>query len=219
MTIRHVLFDVNGTLFDPSSLEEPLGREHRGFANQLLLDTVLLAMADCLSGGYRDFSELLEVAAARRLELLGRRDALDAVTGGAKEMRPAPDAARALELLDDAGIGAGALSNSSARSVEALAKRAGLSLSPIVGTEHSRTFKPHSDVYAAGVSAVGASPGEVVLITAHSWDGIGAKRAGLRVAWISRTEQLQLELDHGFDFTAGGLADAAGQIVDRDPPR
>ena len=217
MQVRHVFFDVNGTLFDPSVVEEPLGEERRGFADQLLADAVTLAMAESLTGGYRDFSELIRAAAARGLELIDRAELLDAVTAKIGEMAPFEEAGEALRLLNEAGISTGALSNSSKQSVESLADGSDLPLSPIIGTDAVRAFKPHPDVYAAAVSAVEAQPQEVALVTVHSWDAIGAKRAGLCAAWVSRKEGLPLQLDERFDFAANDLAEAARLILTREP--
>ncbi|HEV2752931.1 MAG TPA: hypothetical protein VGV36_03735, partial [Solirubrobacteraceae bacterium] len=41
-----------------------------------------------------------------------------------------------------------------------------------------------------GVDALGAQPGEVTLVAAHWWDVEGAKRAGLRTAWVARRERV-----------------------------
>jgi 2-haloacid dehalogenase len=132
-------------------------------------------------------------------------------------MVPFEEAGEALRLLNEAGISTGALSNSSKKSVESLAENSRLPLSPVLGTDAVRAFKPHPDVYAAAVSAVEARPQEVALVTAHSWDAMGAKRAGLCAAWVSRNEGLPVQLDERFDFAANDLAEAAQLILTHEP--
>jgi 2-haloacid dehalogenase len=217
--IKQVLFDLNGTLFDPAAMAAPLAAEGaEELVGEILGDTVLFAMAETLSGSYRDFSELLRAAASRRLALAGRTDRLDAVVAAAKEMRPYPDAAAAIETLRDAGIAAGVLTNSSTETARSLVEAADLpDLEPIVGTDEVRVFKPDRRVYERGIEAAGHQPDEVLLISAHNWDAIGAKRAGLRAAWASRRERVRAPLDPAPDFEAPDLAEVAAQVVRSTP--
>jgi FMN phosphatase YigB (HAD superfamily) len=77
------------------------------------------------------------------------------------------------------GDRAGVLTNTeAARSLIAAADLP--DLDPVVGTNQVRAFKPDRRVYEHCVEASGRAPGEVVLITAHGWDAVGAKRAGDR---------------------------------------
>jgi 2-haloacid dehalogenase len=215
MAIKQVLFDLNGTLFDPATMAGPLEADRaEELVDEILGDTILFAMVETLSGSYRDFSELLRAAAERRLELSGKQDQVEAIVAAAQEMRPFPDASAAIETLRSAGIGAGVLTNSSTETARSLIAKAELSdLDPIVGTDEVRAFKPGRRVYERGVAASGFDADQVVLITAHSWDAIGAKRAGLRAGWIARRERLRFPLDPSPDFEAADLASAAAQIA------
>jgi hypothetical protein len=74
VAIRQVYFDLNGTLFDPSVMAEPIGGAGADdLVEEILGEAVLLAMAETLSGSYRDFAELLRAATFRRLALAGSR--------------------------------------------------------------------------------------------------------------------------------------------------
>ena len=215
MPIEQVVFDLNGTLFDPAAMAEPLGHGGEGLVEEILGDTILLAMVETLTGSYRDFSELLRAAARRRLALQGQDDRLDAVVAGAKEMKPYPEAPVAIETLREAGIGAAVLTNSSTDAARSLVANAELRpLAPIVGTDQVGAFKPDFRVYERGVEAAGRRPEAVALITAHAWDAIGAKRAGLRAAWVSRRERARPRIDPAPDLEAPDLATAAARIVD-----
>ena len=214
MPIEQVVFDLNGTLFDPAAMAEPLGNGGEGLVEEILGDTILLAMVETLTGSYRDFSELLRAAASRRLALRGQDDRLDAVAAGAKEMKPYPEARAAIETLREDGIGAGVLTNSSTDAAQSLVANADLPpLAPIVGTDQVQAFKPDRRVYERGAEAAGRRADEVVLVTAHAWDAIGAKRAGLRAAWISRRERARAPIDPAPDFEAPDLATAAARIA------
>ncbi len=193
MRLQQVYFDLNGTLFDPSVIGEALGGTgSERLVEEIMGDTVLSAMAETLGGSYRDFSELLRAAATRRLALAGRPDLVDEVTSAARRMRPFPDAEEAVERLRAAEIGAGVLTNSSTETARSLLAGSGLELDPVIGTDQAKAFKPDPRVYRRAVEASGHAAEEVALITAHGWDAIGAKRAGLRAAWVSRKERLPL---------------------------
>jgi 2-haloacid dehalogenase len=220
MRIQQVYFDLNGTLFDPSVMKEPLGAEgSEQWVEGIFGDTILAAMAETLSGSYRDFSKLMRAAATRRLTLAGRPDLVDEVMSAARGMPPFPDAEEAVETLRAAEIGVGVLTNSSTETARSLLAAAGLELHPVIGSDQVKAFKPDPRVYQRAVEASGHPAEEVGLVAAHSWDVIGAKRAGLQAAWVSRGERLRLELPPEPDFSGSDLADVAEQIVAASEPR
>ena len=90
---EYALFDLNGTLLDPSPLGEPL-EGNANFVADVLDDAVRLAMIATITDSYCDFSALLEAAARGRLQAAGRAELLDDVMAGASRMKPFPDASR-----------------------------------------------------------------------------------------------------------------------------
>jgi 2-haloacid dehalogenase len=214
VAIRQVYFDLNGTLFDPSVMAEPIGGAGADdLVDEILGEAVLLAMAETLSGSYRDFGELLRAGAARRLTLAGLEDSLDELASAAQRMRPFPDAGAAIATLHSAGLRVGVLTNSSTESAKTLVSRSGFGLEPLVGTDQVRAFKPAHRVYERGAAAAGCSLEEVALITAHGWDAIGAKRAGMLATWVARKERLRPQIDPAPDLEANSLAEAAETIA------
>jgi 2-haloacid dehalogenase len=87
-------------------------------------------------------------------------------------------------------------------------------MEPVVGTEEVRAFKPDPSVYRRGVESTGYPAEEVALVSAHSWDVLGASRAGLRTAWVSRRERIAPPIGAGAEIEAPDLAGAARQIAD-----
>lgn len=213
MEIRHALFDLNGTLFDPAALSEPLGPAGEGLHEAILSDTVQLAMTANSTGAFGDFAELMKAAAARRLELAGMGERLEEVIEATAGMRPFAEAGRAMEILREAGIGAGVLTNSASATAERLVATSELDLDPILGTDAIGAFKPHPRVYEHGLEVLGLEPEQVVLFSAHSWDLSGARAVGLRTAWVARSEGLPLMPAGGPDFRGADLAEVAAAIV------
>src|SRR5919199_1274976 len=73
MGLKWVLFNLTGTLVDPTVLAQPLGDS--GADEDLVLaaldDTVAMAMVDALTGDRHQLDELMAAAMRRRLRLAG----------------------------------------------------------------------------------------------------------------------------------------------------
>jgi 2-haloacid dehalogenase len=216
MPLRWVLFDLNGTLLDPSGVGEPLGL---GAAESLsaLDEAIVQSMADTLSGARRGFPGYLRAALERRARLAGRGvEALNEAMERAAGMPAYPDAAAAIEGLGDAGLSVGVLTNSARAAAEAALSTAGLRerLQLVVGADEAATYKPDPRVYRLGVERAGAEPGSVCLVAAHGWDLLGAGRVGLRTAWVARKERFLLSTVPEPDFRGETLLEVALRIAD-----
>src|SRR5881227_3610314 len=115
-----VLFDLNGTLVDPSGLDEPL-------MPTAFEDAIQLAMVTTLTGGQAAFKDLIGAALRRRLALDGRDEGdAEAALARLGEMPAFPEARAALERLAAGGLHVGVLTQSSADSAEQVLRNAGL---------------------------------------------------------------------------------------------
>ena len=201
--LSHVLFDLNGTLVDPSAMAEPLGggAGARRLVQASLDEAATAGMVESLTGSYRPFSELLRAAVRSRLEAHDLEDALDGVMDQARRMPPFPDSGPAVALLAESGISAGVLTNSETDAARALLRDGLDRLDPVIGSDRAGAFKPDPRLYGHAVQEVGATPEEVLLISAHWWDVIGAKRSGLSAAWVARRGP---RLEHGPKPDVGG---------------
>src|SRR5947209_7182583 len=120
--VTWVLFDLNGTLLDPSGITEAFGggEAERRITAEAFHEALLLTMADTVSGGeYRPLSEYLRAALERSLRAEGRDlAALDSAMERAAAMKPFPDVAGALARLGGASLKLGVLTNSTAEAAE-----------------------------------------------------------------------------------------------------
>lgn len=55
--------------------------------------------------------------------------------------------------------------------------------------ECPKRFKPHPRAYEAFSEEAGVKSHDIVLVTIHKWDVVGAKRAGWRVVWVDRKSE------------------------------
>jgi 2-haloacid dehalogenase len=218
MPVRWVLFDLNGTLVDPSVLAQPLGDSVA--AEELVyaaLDVaVAQAMASSLTGVHTEFRSLLDAALRRGLSLAGADPEL---AGSAVELlgsMPAfIEAPAALERLRGEGLHLGVLTQSSTEAAEQVLRFAGLRdrMDLVIGADVSGSFKPDAPSYGAAVARTGVGPREVCLVSAHWWDVLGAGRAGLRTGWVARRERVLLASVPDPDVVGNDLIDVADGIV------
>ena len=219
--VRWVLFDLNGTVLDPAAIADPLGGgdEERRLVGDAFREALLMTMADTLSGGaYRPLPEYLRAALERALRAAGRDTGpLDAAMRRTSAMQPFPEAARALGLLREAGLRVGVLTNSTTETAERALESARLRdcFDVVLGSDAGEVFKPHPRVYRHAVSELAVEPDQACLVAAHAWDVAGAMRAGLRGAWVARSERWLPAVVPEPDLRGNDLEDAAREIARR----
>src|SRR5207248_1245036 len=152
----------------------------------------------------------------RSLRAQGRAlDGLEDAMERAAAMEPFPETEAALSRLLAADIRVGVLTNSTAQAAEHALTAAGIRerFEAVIGGDEVQTFKPHPRVYEHAAERVAVSPSEIVLVTAHGWDVMGAMRAGLRGAWVARGERWLVPIVPEPDVRGEDLEDAARLIV------
>jgi 2-haloacid dehalogenase len=221
MALQWVLFNLTGTLVDPTVLAQPLGDS--GADEDLVLaaldDTVAMAMVEALTGGSSSLDELMAAAMRRRLRLIGTdesraADALELIG----TMPAYIEAPGALESLRGRGLRLGVLSQSSANATESVLRFAGLRdrFDLILSAQDAGAFKPDLRPYRYALERTEAESGNAVcMVSTHWWDVAAAKRAGLRTGWVARRERSLLDTVPPPDYTGRDLAEVAEAIVTR----
>lgn len=215
-----VLFDVNETL---SELQPLRGRFEEVGAPGDLLDawfagTVRDGLALTAAGGYADFRTVALGVLHGQLEqvetLLGDPgEAAEHIVSGFTELDVHPDVEEGIRKLADSGVRMATLSNGSAEVAQKLLERAGLAelVERLLSVDAVRRWKPAPEPYLYAAQELGVAPGECTLVAVHPWDVDGAKRAGLRGAWLDRKRGRYPGFFEAPDVsgeTLGALADA-----------
>ena len=179
-----VLFDLNGTLVDPSVLLED------GDLGVAALDEAnMMAMVTVLAGVEASFKPLLDAALRRGLERAGRDPALAADALSRLPSMPAyPDVPDALAALRSGGFQLAVLTQSAVDAAETVLSNAGIRdhFELVLSAPDSGAFKPEDLAYRYALERAGAT--DAWFVAGHWWDVAGAAFAGLRTAWISRTD-------------------------------
>lgn len=208
-----VLFDLNGTLTDAGAITEawPGGR---GVALGVLDTAVWQAHVDVIGGEFRSFPDYLRAALAQRAAALGLpAELVEAGTTAARALPAQPDAAAALAALRGAGHRPHVLTNSAAEAGRATLEQAGLEVGEVFGCDAVGAYKPDPRPYLHALEQLGAEAGETWMVAAHWWDVTGAKRAGLRTAWVGRDEGALLSTVPRPDVVAADLTGAVERIL------
>ena len=131
------------------------------------------------------------------------------------QMPPFADSSDAIALLRGLGLRIGVLTNSAAAAALDALEVAGLAaqIERVIASDGVRAYKPATSVYRTAVEQLGVRPSEIVLVSAHWWDVTGAKRAGLRTAWVSEKEQVLLPGTPPPDVQGSSLLDVARAIA------
>lgn len=213
-----VVFDVVGTIFDVSALDQPLAELGAAPATReawfaRLLDHSLVLT---LVGEYAPFRE---VASAALRSVLAQQeldpDRADEIVAKLAELPPHPEARSALERLAHAGCRVATLTNSGGEQTRKLLAANGLDelVADILTVEEVRAYKPDPRVYGMAAERLGGAPGRLVLVAAHGWDVLGALRAGWDAIWIDRLEKVwPLPVDEP-ERQAADLDEAARLLV------
>lgn len=195
MPIRSVVFDVNETLSDMSTLRTRF--EDVGAPGDLVATWFAGVLRDgfalTVAGAYADFRDVADAGLRGLLTALPRWDGdaaraaahiLDGFTDLTVHL-DVPDGVRALRA---AGLRLAAFTNGSTANTERLLSRAGMTdhFTALLDVGAPRAWKPAPAAYRYVLDALDADPAETLLVAVHPWDIDGARRAGLQAAWLNR---------------------------------
>jgi 2-haloacid dehalogenase len=221
MALSWVLFNLTGTLVDPTVLAQPLGDS--GADEDLVLaaldDAVAMAMVETLTDGDTPLEAMIGAAIRRRLRLVGADESqADAALQLMSTMPAYLEAPGALEELRARGLKLGVLAQSSAAATDAVLRFAGLRdrFELVLSAQDAGAPKPDLRPYRYALEKTAAgNGGEVCMVSTHWWDVAGAKRAGLRTGWVARRERALLDTVPTPDYTGRDLSEVAEAIVSR----
>jgi len=190
-------FDVYGTLIDTAGVTESLhafaGDQALSFSNLWREKQLEYSFRRGLMQNYQHFAVCTRNAldyTCNALKIEISEQDKDALMSQYRVLPPFSDVTRSLPLLKDAGFRLYAFSNGRAEDVANLLDHADLSayFIDVVSTDEIKSFKPNPAVYAHFLRRSDASGNQAWLISGNPFDVIGAISAGMRGAWVKRTE-------------------------------
>lgn len=199
MTIKAVVFDAYGTLYDIQSVASVTEQTFPGYGEVITqvwrMKQLEYTWLRSLMERFEDFATVTRESLRYTLDTLGldcEAPAFERIMDKYLHLDPYPDARSTLTAL--AGYKRAILSNGSAAMLDALVNNTGFAalLDATLSVDAARVFKPSPKTYALVEAALGVKPHEVVFVSSNPFDVNGAKSFGFKVAWIGRVTRAAL---------------------------
>jgi 2-haloacid dehalogenase len=193
MTIKAVVFDAYGTLYDIQSVAAVTEEAFPGYGEIITqvwrIKQLEYTWLRSLMRRYEDFAVVTRDSLAYTLRCLGLQydaAAFDAIMDKYLHLDLYPDALAALTAMKEKKLAI--LSNGCPDMLGALVKNTGLDrvLDATISVDANKIFKPSPDAYNLIETTLHVPPSQVLFISSNPWDVCGAKAFGLNVAWIER---------------------------------
>jgi 2-haloacid dehalogenase len=193
VTIKAVVFDAYGTLYDIQSVAAVTEEAFPGYGEIITqiwrIKQLEYSWLRSLMHRYEDFSVITADSLAYTLRVLGLKhdtDAFARIMDKYLHLDLYPDAPAALAAMR--GKKLAILSNGSTAMLNALVAGSGLTsvLDATISVDAKQIFKPAPEAYSLIEAVLGVPPTQVLFVSSNPWDACGAKAFGLNVAWIER---------------------------------
>lgn len=193
MSIKAVVFDAYGTLYDVQSVAAVTEETFPGYGDLITqiwrIKQLEYSWLRSLMQRYESFSVITRDSLAYTLRVLGLSyddEAFERIIERYLHLDLYPDAIAALSAMKDRKLAI--LSNGSPDMLNALVKNSGLDrlLNATISVDLRKSFKPAPDVYRLIETTLAIAPADVLFVSSNPWDACGAKAFGLNVAWIER---------------------------------
>jgi 2-haloacid dehalogenase len=193
VTIKAVVFDAYGTLYDIQSVAAVTEAAFPGYGEIITqvwrIKQLEYTWLRSLMRRYEDFSVITRDSLSYTLRCLGLKHdpaVFKRIMEKYLHLELYPDATATLAAMG--GRKLAILSNGSSGMLNALVRNSGLDrvLDATISVDSQKIFKPSPDAYALIESTLDVPPAEVLFVSSNPWDACGAKAFGLNVAWIER---------------------------------
>lgn len=202
MSIRGVVFDAYGTLFDVYSIGRKAEELFPGMGSAIsalwrdkqIEYSRLVSLSDPSGQGsrhYQSFWTLTRNALEYSLVRLGiahDQTQVDALMGGYAELDAFPECEEVLRVVKAIGLPTAVLSNGSPEMLQTAADKSGLTpyLDHLISVDRVRQFKTHPDCYALAPETLGLPAESLLFVSSNAWDVLGATWFGFTTCWVNR---------------------------------
>ncbi|MGB0100047.1 MAG: haloacid dehalogenase type II, partial [Nocardioides sp.] len=217
-----IVLDVNETLSDLAGVGEAFGEVglDDSAVDAWFAGVLRDAFALTVLGVNPSFAEIGSASLRVRLAAAGAKDPASGaqrVMERFSQLRPHPDVVPGLLALAGAGCRIVTLSNGSAAVARALLEdtAAGAVIEDYLSVADAGVWKPAARAYQHALEQTSVAAADAMLVAVHPWDIEGARRAGLRSAWISRGGVAYPDHFGAADVEAASLTELADELGSR----
>lgn len=215
-----LLFDVNETLLDLSSMKAEINRAlgHEYAFNQWFLMLLHYSLVENSKGTYRPFGEVGVATLRMAAKVLGCQvveSDYKRLVGLILARPPHQDVVSSLEKLKEAGYRLAALTNSAHDALIQQMKFAGLThfFEALISVDEFRKYKPDPTTYLGAASHLQLQKEEIMMVAAHGWDVAGASEVGMQSAFLARPGQTIYPLAKSPDMVEANLWTLTQRLV------
>ena len=192
MSLKAVVFDAYGTLYDIQSVAEITEDAFPGYGEIITqvwrIKQLEYTWLRSLMRRYLDFAAITRDSLAYTLRVLGlayESEVFERVIEKYLHLDLYPDATATLAALRPRKL---AILSGSPDMLEARVRNSGLEAlrDATISVDAKKIFKPSPQAYELIGEVLGTAPNEVLFVSSNPWDAAGAKSFGLNVAWIDR---------------------------------
>ncbi len=193
MSLKAVVFDAYGTLYDVQSVADVTEDAFPGYGEIITqiwrIKQLEYSWLRSLMARYEDFAAITRQSLVYTLRTLGLGydgETFEPLMERYLHLDLYPDAVAALTALKPNKLAI--LSNGSPDMLNALVRNSSLDrlLDATISVDAKRIFKPSREAYALIDEVLDVRGEEVLFVSSNPWDAAGAKAYGLNVAWIER---------------------------------
>jgi 2-haloacid dehalogenase len=162
--------------------------------------------------GYLDSSRRALIYTLRASKLLFDDADIRRIMDGWQELNPFPDVAPGLQRLRSK-FKLVVLSNGERDYLAQVVKnRIRFDFDALISIDEVGVFKPSPQVYRYAARVLKAEPCELMMVSAHSFDAVGARASGYRAAYVNRYDLPYDETPYQSDIEARDFLDLAEKL-------
>jgi len=210
--IKAVFFDMNETLLNLGLLKEQFDKHFddkyvlKYWFTKLLHSSTVMGIMEV----YKNFGVLADVALENLFFESNKALSSEIKAGILSEFRKLPayeDVCPAIAILRENNMRVIAISNSSLIMMKEQLTNAGIIdlFDAYYSVDSVEKCKPFKEIYLSSAKQEGLKAEEIVMVATHDWDLFGAKKAGLKTAYVKRKEQIYHPFYLQADYSASNL--------------
>ncbi|MCD2358760.1 haloacid dehalogenase type II [Pantoea sp. MHSD4] len=214
-----LFFDVNETLLDTTELNRVVAQrlgDRPERAEAWFTSLLHHSLVESVTGSWHNFGDIAEAVLQMTATRYGITLPADAtpLADIIAAMPAHPDVASGLSALQQQGFTLVALTNSSAALAEKQLSSAGLArlFTRILSVEQVQVYKPDLKVYQWAMQEMDQPASQCMMVAAHGWDVGGAKRAGMKTAFVTRKGQALYPLAPAPDLIVSDIGALATKL-------
>jgi len=196
MSLRAILFDAYGTLFDVYAVAAEAERQFPGKGAELASlwrdKQIEYTRLRTLSNTYQPFQAVTRDAlqfACNKLGLVLDQHIQTQLMAQYNRLTPFPENLNVLNELKRKGIALAILSNGNPEMLAPVVKAAGMEsvFDHVISAHTVKKFKTAPEVYQLGLDMIGIAAKDSLFVSSNGWDICGAAWFGYPTFWVNRS--------------------------------